>query len=279
MTSRITALLTTLAALLAFAASADADAATRPVSSANWAGYAVSKPAVRFRRVAATWVQPAATCAPGARRYSAYWVGLGGFHSKSSALEQIGTQVDCSSLGQAVFSAWYELVPAGPVHIALPVHAGDTLSASVAVSGHTVKLFLANRSSGATFATQLSADHVDVTSAEWIVEAPSRCDSTGCQPLPLANFGSASFSAASATTAAHRGTIADPAWATTAITLSPHANRGIGTDLALPGASAEATPGALSASGDAFTVTYQAVPPAVPAPPSPPSIPAPPPIG
>jgi len=277
MTSRPTTLLAALAALLAFAAPSHADAAARPVSSSNWAGYAVSKPAVRFRRVAGSWVQPAASCAPGTRRYSAYWLGLGGFHSKSTALEQIGTQVDCSSLGQAVDSAWYELVPAAPVHIALHVRPGDTISASTAVSGHTVKLRLANVTSGAAFSTQLTAKHVDVTSAEWIVEAPSMCDATGCKALPLANFGSASFSAASATTTAgHVGAIADPAWAATAITLSPFAGRGIGTTLPLPGATAAATPGDLSPSGNAFTVTYQDVPPAVPAPPPPPSIPPPP---
>jgi hypothetical protein len=273
MTSRTTSLLGTLAVLLAFAVPTDADAATRAVSSSNWAGYAVSKPGVRFRRVAGTWVQPAATCTPGARRYSAYWVGIGGFHSTSSALEQIGTQVDCSSLGQAVYSAWYELVPAASVHVALPVHPGDTVSASVTMSGRTVKLYLANRTTGAVFYKQLSARHVDKTSAEWIVEAPSTCDPTSCQPLPLANFGSASISGANATTTdGRRGAIADPAWATTAITLSPYADRTIGSALPLPGSVAQATPGDLSAGGDSFTVTYQDVPP--PAPVAPPVGPA-----
>jgi hypothetical protein len=275
MTSRTTFLLATLAALVAFALPARADAATHALKSSNWAGYVASKPAVRFRRVAGTWVQPPGYCAAGPRRYSAYWLGLGGYHSTSSALEQIGTQVDCSSLGEAVYSAWYELVPAGPVHIAMPVHPGDTLTASVAVSGNTVKLRLANLTTGAAFAKQLPAETIDTTSAEWIVEAPSSCNATGCQPLPLANFGSASFAAASATsTAAQRGPIAAPGWANTAITLSPHANRGLGIGLGLPGASAEAIPGGLSATGDGFTVTYQDVAPAAPAP-----APLPPPIG
>jgi hypothetical protein len=90
----------------------------------------------------------------------------------------------------------------------------------------------------------------------------------------LANFGSASFSGAGATTTgAHTGSIADPAWATTAITLSPYADGGIGTTVvSQPGLSAGATPGGLSAGGDAFTVTYQDVPgppPAAPVPPIP----------
>ena len=293
MTSRTPSILATLAALLALGGPTRADAAvTHHAISSNWAGYAVSKPALRFRRVAGTWVQPSASCAPGSRRYSAYWVGLGGFHSASGALEQIGTQVDCSSLGQAVYSAWYELVPAGPVSIALRVRPGDTLSASVAVSGRTVRLRLADRTTGAVFAKQLTAKRVDVTAAEWIVEAPSKCDATRCKPLPLANFRTASFAGANVTTTAGlRGAIVDPAWAATAITLSPYADRGIGTGLPLPGSSAEATPSVVSATGDAFTVTYQDVPPAAPGPlPAPPgplptapglpsTAPGPPPIG
>ncbi|MDX6658154.1 MAG: hypothetical protein QOH62_2947 [Solirubrobacteraceae bacterium] len=255
-----------------------ADAATRAVISSNWAGYAVSKPAVRFRRVAGTWVQPAATCTPGARRFSAYWLGIGGFHSASNALEQIGTQVDCSLHGQAVYSAWYELVPAAPVHVSMRVRPGDTLSASVVVSGHKVKLYLANRTTGATFYEQRSTKHIDRRSAEWVVEAPSTCDTTGCYPLPLADFGSASFSGASATTTGGlRGTIANPTWATTAITLGPSADRNIGTGLPSPGFSGQATPSDLSPGGDAFTVTYQDVAPAVLPPPAAPV--GPPPVG
>jgi Peptidase A4 family len=265
---RRTLIVATFAALLVFAVPAHGSSAARPVSSSNWAGYAVSKADVRFRRVAGTWVQPAVTCTPGERRYSVFWVGLGGFHSTSNALEQIGTQVDCSSLGEAFSSAWYELVPSDPVRVALRVRPGDTVSASVTASGHTVKLYIADRTTGAVFTKRVSANPVDVTSAEWIVEAPSACDSTGCQPLPLANFGTASFSAASATsTTGHQGPIADPAWAATAITLSPYADRGIGSTLTLPGSTAAAIPGPLSATGDSFTVTYQDVPPSDAGPP------------
>jgi hypothetical protein len=109
-------------------APAGASVAVRSVMSANWAGYAVSKPGIRYRRVASTWVQPAASCSRGQRRSSAYWVGLGSYHSSANALEQIGTQIDCSSTGQAFSSAWYELVPAGPVSLKLAVTPGDTMS-------------------------------------------------------------------------------------------------------------------------------------------------------
>jgi hypothetical protein len=242
MTRRTTSILSTLAVLLAAAMPAAAGAAT-PQDSLNWAGYSVSKPGVKFRRVASTWVQPAASCAAGERRYSAYWVGLGGFHSTSKALEQIGSQVDCSSTGQAVYSAWYELVPSASVPIHLAVHPGDTLSASVTMSHGKVKLYLANRTRGTHFAKQVRPKQLDVTAADWIVEAPSACDSNGCHTLPLANFGSATFAGATATTTdGHTGPIADPAWSTTALALAPSSLGSYDATIGFGGSSAGVVP-------------------------------------
>jgi hypothetical protein len=281
MIRRTATLVSTLAALLAFAAPVQAGSAGHKASSANWAGYAVSGPGVRFKRIASTWVQPGATCAAGERRYSAYWVGIGGFHSSANALEQIGTQANCSSKGQAFYSAWYELVPEASVHIPLAVRPGDKLSASVTVSGNTVKLYLANRTRGTHFARRVRAKHVDVTAAEWIAEAPSTCDSGGCHTLPLADFGAVSFAGAEATnTAGHAGPISDPAWSHTAIDLSPDAGLSVGTGLDVGALSGGAMPSGLAPSGDAFTVTYQEAPLPAPTPepnPTPPPPPPPPP--
>jgi Peptidase A4 family len=257
-----------LAVAVALVAPAGAPASTWATTSSNWAGYAVSKPGTRFGRVSATWVAPAAKCSAGGRRYSAVWLGLGGLHSTSKALEQVGTEADCAG-GKAHYSAWYELVPAGPVNVKLTVRPGDTISASVTVSGHAVKLFIANRTRGTSFSTQLQADAVDVTSAEWIVEAPSACvDNGGCRTLPLADFGATSFAGVRATSATgHSGTISDPAWSAVAITLSPR--RGPGSmRFATEAGSGTASPADLSPAGDAFTVTYQ--PAADGAPPAPP---------
>src|SRR5689334_3906345 len=135
------AALLALAALAAAPAVPAASAATTETSS-NWAGYAVRKSGVTFRHVTATWVQRAVDCSTSAgRSYSAYWVGLGGFSSSSQALEQIGTDADCSSTGSAKYIAWYELVPQASVNISsLNDRAGEQLSASVEVRGHRVKL-------------------------------------------------------------------------------------------------------------------------------------------
>jgi hypothetical protein len=250
------ALLASLAAAV-LAAPAAADAAS--TTSSNWAGYAVSKPGVKFRRVAATWVMPKVSCsATGRRHYSAAWLGLGGYHTTSTALEQIGTEADCTAKGTPSYSAWYELVPDDPVDIDLTIKPGETVSASVTVSGNTVRLYLANRTRGTVFAKQLTAERIDITSAEWIVEAPSACYGDRCETLPLANFASTSFANAKATSATgHQGAISDPAWSATSIALRSDGGRAFGGRFAADSGSGGASPGDLTATGDGFAVAYE----------------------
>jgi hypothetical protein len=60
----------------------------------------------------------------------------------------------------------------------------------------------------------------DVSSTEWVAEAPSACAPAGhCTVLPMANFGGVTFVVGKAIASAHAGTISDPAWSATAITL------------------------------------------------------------
>jgi hypothetical protein len=254
--SRLSALAAALIALVALAAASGASASTWATTSSNWAGYATSKPGTTFRHASGTWIAPAAHCGSGRRRYSAVWLGLGGLHTTSRALEQVGTEADCAG-GKGYYSAWYEIVPAAPVKLRLTVRPGDTMSASVAVTGHSVKLFLADRTRGTSFVKQLDVAQVDVSSAEWIVEAPSACgDGGGCHALPLANFGTTSFAGVKATSATgHTGTISDPAWSAVAITLSTRAH---GLRFTTDQGSGTAAPANLSPAGDAFAVTYQA---------------------
>jgi hypothetical protein len=244
-----------VAALAALVPPTSARASTWATTSSNWAGYATSKPGTTFRHVSGTWVAPAAHCGSGDRRYSAVWLGLGGLHTTARALEQVGTEADCAG-GKGYYSAWYEIVPAAPVKLGLTVRPGDTMSASVAVAGRSVKLFIADRTRGTSFTKRLDVARVDVSSAEWIVEAPSACGANGfCRALPLANFGTTSFAAAKATSdTGHTGTITDPAWSAVAITLSTRAR---GLRFTTDQESGTAAPANLSPAGDAFAVTYQ----------------------
>jgi hypothetical protein len=250
------ALLVAAGSSLGVASSALADSST----SSNWAGYAAHRSNVRFRQVSAMWRQPSASCKTGNQTYSAVWVGLGGFNQTSNALEQIGTEVDCSAAGHVLSSAWYELVPAPSAPIALRVRPGDLISASVTVVGHRVDVKLSNLTTHRTFARTLRSASIDVSSAEWIVEAPSDCISANaCQTLPLANFGTATFSLASAkSTGGVPGSISNRAWDTTAITLAP-GGRHYATYRGTGPYEGVARPSGLAAAGSVFSVSYAKV--------------------
>jgi Peptidase A4 family len=252
-----------LAGLLVFAAVlVGAPAAmANTAKSTNWAGYAIHRNGVSFHTISASWTQPNATCVSGHPSYSATWVGLGGYSPTSDALEQIGTEVDCGASGRVLESAWYELVPAPSKTIRFTVAPGDAMHASVTVTGHQVVVELDNLTRHHTFRKTLTAPVIDVSSAEWIVEAPSECIGQGaCQALPLADFGSVSFDSATAvTTAGTAGSITGSGWGRTKIELTPGSQRFIvargSSDVA-----GTAAPSALGGHGSTFEVTYAAAP-------------------
>ncbi len=253
--TKITILIAGTVLALASAPSAVADVA----ASSNWAGYSVHRSGVRYTRVLGTWKQPSATCVRGRQTFSAAWVGLGGYSTTSDALEQIGTEVDCSTSGKVVSDAWYELVPAASRGIGLRVRPGDSMSASVSVSGKQVKVGLDDLTTRRSFQKTLHASTVDDSSAEWILEAPSECNSQGfCQTLPLTNFGSVTFSSARAQTLnGHTGTISDPAWGWTRIMLLSDGRRFVVNGSGA--AESSATPSSLTLGGTSFKVTYHAI--------------------
>ena len=242
-------LLATALPLLALPASASAAA-----TSSNWAGYAVHRSGVHFKSITASWTVPAVTCDGGAA-YSATWVGIGGFHTNAAALEQAGTESDCSRSGRATYSAWYELVPDASKTLKLTVGPGDNVTVRVSVAGKQVTVALRDNTRGKRVTHTLTAAAVDTTSAEWIVEAPSECAGARCRVLPLASFADTTFTSARAvSTTGHAGTISDPTWAATPIDLAsdgPQFGGPRGRDMAVR---ANATTGALSADGASFTV-------------------------
>ena len=259
---RLTSLVTTCTAGLALTlgGAPAASAATRSTSS-NWAGYAVTKTGTAFRHVSGTWVQPPVDCSQGGRTYSSVWVGIGGYRGTSTALEQIGTEADCTPAGRAVYSTWYELVPDISHSARIALAAGDRLHAGVAVSGTRTTMTIKNLTRGTSFTRTLRASAVDVTSAEWIVEAPSLCSGGGqCATGALAAFGTTTFTGAQAVSrTGHAGAIGDAAWTAHAIDLSSSSGRRFAEARAGGsggGSGGAATTGDLDATGASFAVTY-----------------------
>jgi hypothetical protein len=252
-----TAICVSAIAALAAAPAALADT----TDSTNWAGYAAHGSGVAYRAVQGSWIEPTASCTRGTATYSSYWVGVGGYSQSSRALEQIGTEVDCSATGKVTSGAWYELVPAPSTPIRLTVRPGDALQASVNVRGNAVTVALYDATRGKGFRKTIHASSLDVSSAEWIVEAPSEClNSSSCQTLPLANFGTATFGSASAQSASGRsGAISSPLWQATKIDLRPDSRRFIVNSNSGPVLEI-ATPSGLQSGGSGFRVNYTQVP-------------------
>ncbi|MGN6867873.1 MAG: G1 family glutamic endopeptidase [Solirubrobacteraceae bacterium] len=248
-----TAAVTGGAAAAASAATVDPQAAT----SQNWAGYVAG--GTQFSSVSGSWVQPSAKCGSG-QTYSAFWVGIGGSSNQSSALEQTGTQANCTADGGTEYYAWYELVPAAPVKLDLAIKPGDHISAKVSVSGSNVTVLMSDQTTGQSMSKTLQMDNPDTSSAEWIAEAPSACDGAGasgsCQTLPLADFGTVQFTSATATANGHTGTISDPNWSAQPVQLGggsvSEVSYGSGTG------SSAASPSSLSSDGSSFSVAAQA---------------------
>jgi Peptidase A4 family len=158
-------------------------------SSTNWSGYAVQGHGP-YTSVSASWTQPAVNCAQTPTGWSAFWVGLDG--DTTSTVEQTGTEADCSK-GKPVYYAWYEMYPKFPFNYSNQVLAGDSFSASVTYLGNgSFRLTLTDSTERWSQTTTQRLKSAKLGSAEAIAEAPSGSGGV----LPLADFGTVGFSAA-----------------------------------------------------------------------------------
>jgi hypothetical protein len=162
-------------------------------TSSNWSGYSAING--RYTSVSAQWKQPTASCTS-QTTYSSFWVGLDG--DGSNTVEQTGTSADCSG-GTPRYYAWYEMYPKFPVNLSIAIRPGDSISGSVTTdgSGHFT-LTIRNTTTGGSFTTTQTLKKARLASAEVIAEAPSGSGGV----LPLTNFGTVAFSAATVNGAA-----------------------------------------------------------------------------
>jgi hypothetical protein len=209
-------------------------------TSQNWSGYVATSDSAKFTYVAGSWTVPFASCTGGGDFYSSDWVGIDGYPSGNSSVEQDGTDTDCVG-STPKYYAWYEMYPAASTDLPAghPVSAGDEISASVSVSGTQWTLAIADSTAGWSFDEPATGSGLQQASAEWIAERPT----VNGQYASLTDFGSVSFGGASATLGGQSGTIASLG----GVALEMDGNSG-----------ALASPSSLGGSGSSFTDTWVA---------------------
>ncbi len=214
--------------------------------SSNWSGYAATGGV--FSSVSADWVVPTISCPPSSTSFSSQWIGIDGY--SSDTVEQDGTEADCSS-GTPYYGAWYEMygdanVEGGyEVPLSNTVEAGDAMSATVSLTGSTWTLAIADATQNWHYSINVAnptSPAPSQSSAEWIAERPEVCSSS-CGLATLSNFGSVTFTNATATDAS-----------ATNAPISAFAN----TPMEMVGSTVLAMPGPLTAGGTGFTDTWNA---------------------
>src|SRR3989454_8549240 len=208
--------------------------------STNWSGYAVTGASGSVSIAKGSWVVPAiqGSCTVTAQ-YSSFWVGIDGFNS--GTVEQTGTDSDCQN-GASTYYAWFEFYPHPSFLInGMTITPGDHMTAQASFSGRSFTVTITDTTTGASFSTSARVTSAQRSSAEWIAEAPSSSGGV----LPLADFGTVSFSSCTATVSGTPGTIGSFGAAVQQITM-------VSTSGAV-----KAQPSALSGSGDSFSVTWK----------------------
>jgi hypothetical protein len=229
------------------AGSVTTDAATLNIgvataASYNWSGYVATAAAGQITAVSANWTVPVASCGGGGDTYSSDWVGIDGYPNTDGTVEQDGTDSDCAG-GTPTYYAWYEMFPAGTTELPSghPVSAGDEMTASVTVSGTQWSLTVndSNSQHSWSYNESITQSGLQEASAEWVAERPT----VNGQYAVLTDFGSVTFTGASATLGGQSGTIASVG----------------GVPLEMVSSSDDhvlASPGALGGSGNSFSDTW-----------------------
>lgn len=209
-------------------------------TSSNWSGFAdLSEHRAHFTHVSSSFVVPSVDCALSDGGTMADWVGIDGFSSPS--VEQTGTISDCSS-GSAAYYAFYEMYPLAPA-VYTGVSPGDRIDVSVQYHAGDYTLDLTDVTTGGYIrTTQACPVRCFRTSAEVIVERPS----TSSGLVPLADFGSTSFSSTHVAASPTKGDLDAKSrrWSSAKIYMKT-------------GGRTLAAPSALSGGGSAFSVAWE----------------------
>jgi hypothetical protein len=199
-------------------------------TSLNSAGYAVSRPHVRFRFVRATFFVPYLNCALSKGAASAHWVGLDGFVGRPDSVEQDGIEADCSKKGKSSYRAWYAMYPRRRYLRKIAIKGGDSVTASVYydAADHTFSLALKDNTTGGHFRVHRKCPHgitCPRNSAEMVSSAPATGSGASLTIEPLADYGALSFGAIAITNqAGQRGKLRSARWGVTRIVQTQRAS-------------------------------------------------------
>jgi len=203
-------------------------------SSLNWSGYVATSGTF-------TWIVPTVASATSTTADTT-WVGIGGVTGHD--LIQAGTQAVTNPSGSISYEAWYETLPQTTSAIAaVTVHAGDSVTASVSetsANSNDWQISLRDNTNGESSQFTIAYSS-SLSSAEWIEEMPLNGNSF----VPLDNFGTVSFMNGTAVENGNAVTIASSDAAP--LTMVTQGQGG--------GAGTLATPSALGADGESFSVT------------------------
>lgn len=206
-------------------------------TSTNWSGYAVYNSGASTD-VKGSWVVPGLTCPSGQNTYSSAWVGIDGYNTNT--VEQTGTEHDCTN-GSSSYYAWYEMYPKPGYKVPLVINQGDTMTAEVKFQGRgSFTLTITDVTTGKSYTTSQRSNKAQLGSAEWIMEAPW---SGGI--LPLSNFGTANYSASTATVGGNTGSIGSFSTIDRIDMVQPD------------GVTLKDQTSSLNSAGDAFSVTWK----------------------
>ena len=193
----------------------------RDGTASNWGGYAVETSLVSPQKNAVSaaygsWRIPTISRSTSAETYSALWVGIDG--DSDNTVEQLGTEQDWTPHGQTNY-VWFEMYPHRSYNITgFPIEPGDTFSAAVNFAGGELfVLSITNLTKRVSYTVPIKYTKMKASreSAEWIVEAPFAGG-----VLPLADFGTVSFSNCSAKVNGVAGAINNSAWQYDPITMA-----------------------------------------------------------
>ena len=133
----------------------------------SWGGYVVYVQSVTM--ASGSWTVPRINCSgvpTGTCQFVSEWID--GYHPNSPAIEQIGTESDCSG-GTPFYYAWYVTPQNGDENriSGISLNAGDSMSVQVtSLGGGIFTLTMTDETTAQTFSTNISARWITILCRE-----------------------------------------------------------------------------------------------------------------